>query len=399
MPKILQINVTANWGSTGRIAEQIGQLAIDRGWESYIAYGRYCNPSKSQLIKIGNRFDVYEHYAENKLFDNEGLASRLATRRLVQKIKLIKPDIVHLHNIHDHYLNYPVLFDCLNEYGCPIVWTQHDCWVFTGGCNYFSMTKCEQWKSGCNSCPQKRGLIFDKTESQYRKKIVAVHQLRNLTLIPVSEWLAGELRQSHLKNYPIQPIYNGVDTYVFKNVDGKEVRNKYSIGDKSFVLGVAAVWDERKNLKDYLCLASTFQDINVVLVGLKKKQMECLPSNIIGIPSTQDARELAALYSEALAVLNLSLEETFGLTTVEGFACGTPAIVYNCTASPELITPETGRIVESGDIQGVYRAICELNTICKDSMSSACRQRALDKYDKDKCFEDYIRLYERLLMK
>ena len=40
MPKILQINVTCNWGSTGRIAEDIGKLAIAEGWESYISYGR-----------------------------------------------------------------------------------------------------------------------------------------------------------------------------------------------------------------------------------------------------------------------------------------------------------------------------------------------------------------------
>jgi hypothetical protein len=32
MPKLLQINVTANWGSTGKIAEQIGLKAMEHGW-------------------------------------------------------------------------------------------------------------------------------------------------------------------------------------------------------------------------------------------------------------------------------------------------------------------------------------------------------------------------------
>ncbi len=58
MPKVLQINVVANWGSTGRIAEQIGEKAMARGWKSYIAYGRMWNPSKSQLIKIGSRINL-----------------------------------------------------------------------------------------------------------------------------------------------------------------------------------------------------------------------------------------------------------------------------------------------------------------------------------------------------
>lgn len=52
MPKVFQINVTANWGSTGKIAEQIGSCAIQHGWDSYLAYGRMSNPSKNSLIKL-----------------------------------------------------------------------------------------------------------------------------------------------------------------------------------------------------------------------------------------------------------------------------------------------------------------------------------------------------------
>ena len=105
MPTPLQINVTANWGSTGKIAEQIGLCAMKHGWESYVAYGRMKNPSGSKLIKIGSQMDVYEHYAESVFLDNEEMASRHASKKFIKKIDEIKPDIVHLHNIHDHYLN------------------------------------------------------------------------------------------------------------------------------------------------------------------------------------------------------------------------------------------------------------------------------------------------------
>ena len=50
---LFQINVVANATSTGRIAETIGQMAIARGWHSYIAYGQYANCSQSKLVKIG----------------------------------------------------------------------------------------------------------------------------------------------------------------------------------------------------------------------------------------------------------------------------------------------------------------------------------------------------------
>lgn len=54
MKTLLQINTVVNSGSTGRIAEEIGQTAMAQGWKSVIAYGRNERPSQSELIKIGN---------------------------------------------------------------------------------------------------------------------------------------------------------------------------------------------------------------------------------------------------------------------------------------------------------------------------------------------------------
>lgn len=398
MPKLIQINVTANWGSTGKIVEQIGYLAVQNRWESYIVYGRYSNPSKSQLIKIDSKMEVYEHYVENRLFDNEGLASRKATRRLVKWIKEIKPTIVHLHNLHDHYLNYPILFDGLEELGCPVVWTQHDCWAFTGGCVYNSMIGCNQWKTECIECPKRRGMLWDRTNYQYKNKRQNTQKIKNLTLVSVSEWLAGEVRQSFLRNCRIETILNGVDINIFKPIKTDIIRTKFGIGKDQFLLGVASVWEPRKGLQDYIKLASLLEDsVKIVLVGLTEKQSRNLPANIVSVPRTQNVQDLVELYSEAEIVLNLSYEETFGLTTTEGFACGTPSIVYNCTASPELIIPETGRVVEKGDIEGVYIAIKELLAKGKENMATACRARAVEKYNKDKCFELYINLYNELM--
>ena len=123
MPKVLQINVVANWGSTGRIAEQIGEKAMARGWESYVAYGRVQNPSKSQLIRVGFGWEGRIHYHLTKYTDKHGLFSAWATRRFIRKVKKIKPDVVHLHNIHGYYINYKVLFKYLRKANIPGVWT------------------------------------------------------------------------------------------------------------------------------------------------------------------------------------------------------------------------------------------------------------------------------------
>ena len=100
--KILQINTVVNTSSTGRIAEEIGLTAMSNGWDSYVAYGRNKRPSASKLIKIGNNTDIKLHGLQTRLFDRHGLASKGATMKLIQEIKKIKPNIIHLHNLHGY---------------------------------------------------------------------------------------------------------------------------------------------------------------------------------------------------------------------------------------------------------------------------------------------------------
>lgn len=407
MPVLLQINVTANWGSTGKIAEQIGRLSMSKGWECYIAYGRYYNPSQLKLVRVGCDIGVYEHYIEHCLFDNDGLASRGATKQLIKKIEEIKPDVIHLHNIHDHWLNYRILFEYLNTLDIPIVWTQHDCWSITGGCGYFTALCCEMWKNGCTeACPfrlkQFTRHLINHAKEHYELKKEQFCATKNLTLVPVSHWLEGVIRESFLKDNPIYTIYNGVDINVFKPIDGtSEILNKYGLGNTNYVVGVATAWSERKGFLDYCRLSSLMPlGTRIVLVGLNDRmKKEARHYGIIGIPRTSNVQELVELYNGASIVMNLSYEETFGLTTVEGFACGTPSIVYNTTASPELVDSETGLIVEPGDVEGVARAIEEILQKGKSYYTDACRRRAVEYFDKDKCFEEYLKLYERLLAK
>jgi len=156
MVKILQINSTCNSGSTGRIAEDIGRIALEAGFESYISYGRNCSNSVSNTIRIGNHLGVYEHVIFTRLFDCHGLCSRLATRKFIRQVRELSPDIVHLHNIHGYYINYKILFDFLSKAQIPVVWTLHDCWSFTGHCAYFDFMGCKKWLSHCDKCPSKK---------------------------------------------------------------------------------------------------------------------------------------------------------------------------------------------------------------------------------------------------
>ena len=405
MPTLLQINSVANTGSTGRIAEGIGQAAIKAGWKSYIAYGRYANPSQSELIKIGNKWDIWNHVLQTRLFDKHGLASKGATKKLIQRIEQIKPNIIHLHNIHGYYMNYPILFEYLSKNNIPVVWTLHDCWPFTGHCAYFSYLGCEKWKLQCKHCPNLKeyptsfGLDNSNTNYKSRKKYFTL--IHNLTLVPVSDWLENLVHQSFLKKCYSQRIYNGVDTAIFHPMPmSNSILNKYSIPNSNFVLGVANVWEKRKGLQDFIQLRKILPtSYSIVLVGLNSRQIAELPNGIIGIQRTENVEQLRNLYTSALAFVNPTWEDNFPTTNLEALACGTPVITYQTGGSPEAISPETGFVVEQGDIQGMVNAIKKICQEGKETYSKACRDRAVRYFNKEERFQEYIDLYNQILSK
>ena len=405
MPTLLQINSVANTGSTGRIAEGIGQTAIKAGWKSFIAYGRYAYSSQSELIKIGNKWDIWNHVLQTRLFDKHGLTSKGSTKKLIQRIEQIKPDIIHLHNIHGYYLNYPVLFEYLSPSNIPVVWTLHDCWPFTGHCAYFSYLGCEKWKLQCKHCPNLKeyptsfGLDNSNTNYLLRKKYFT--SISNLTLVPVSDWLENLVHQSFLKKCYSQRIYNGVDTAIFHPMPtSNSILNKYSIPNSNFVLGVANVWEKRKGLQDFIQLRKFLPAFySIVLVGLNSRQITELPNGIIGIQRTENIEQLRDLYASALAFVNPTWEDNFPTTNLESLACGTPVITYRTGGSPEAISPETSFVVEQGDIQGMVNAIEKICQEGKENYSKACRDRAVRYFNKEERFQEYIDLYNQILSK
>lgn len=405
MPKLLQINVTANWGSTGKIAEQINQTAAARGWETYIAYGRMANASASKLIKVGNRCDQLWHGVESRLLDRHGLASRHATRQLIQEIERIQPDVIHLHNIHGYYLNYQILFDYLKKADIPVVWSLHDCWAFTGHCSHFVTAGCERWKTGCHECPllskeYPKSWLVDRSRKNYLQKREAFTGMKQLVLTPVSQWLAGLAKESFLGSYSILCIQNGIDLQQFTPCGKRtEVLTKWGINPTArVVLGVASVWDKWKGLDDMMALRQQLdENYVIVLVGVTDKQKDALPEGIVGISRTNSVRDLAELYSTADVYVNPTYADTFPTTNLEALACGTPVVTYRTGGSPEAISPETGVVVEQADVQGMAEAIRSICDKGKDHYTEVCRKRAEELFDKDKCFEKYVELYEGLI--
>lgn len=402
--KILRITTEINRSSIGRTTEQLGNLVLAEGWESYIAYGRTDGISQSKKIHIGSDLDVKIHGVITRLFDMHGHGSYLATKKFIKKVKEIKPDIIHLHDIHGYYMNLKVLFDYLRESNIPVVWTHHDCWAYTGHCGFYSEIGCNKWKTGCFDCPSYKdypsSLFIDRSKKNYEEKKVLFTSINKIYNVGVSQWICDELKESFLNKYPIMRIYNGIDTSLFKPLreESQAVRKKFNLGDGILLTAVATAWSERKGLSDYLDLRKRLdKKYTLVFVGAPQSLIQQLPEGIVGIQRTDNIEELVRIYSASSIVMNLAGAESFGKTTPEGLACGTPSIVYNCTASPELVDENTGVVVEKGDIDGVLKAIEKIMSWNPDQTIINCRNRACEYFSIEKNWPKYIDLYKQIL--
>lgn len=395
--KVLQINSVCGIKSSGRICTDIASFLEENGHTCKIAYGREeCPKPLSRFAhKFTNEFDVRVNALLARVFDNAGFGTKRATKKLIKWIDEYNPDIIHLHNIHGYYINVEVLFNYLKGKDIPVVWTLHDCWSFTGHCAYFDFVGCDKWISGCHDCPQKReypaSYFLDKSESNHIRKKELFSALSNLTLLTPSRWLSECVKDSFLKDFPVEVFNNGVDTTFFKPAKST-FKQRYSIENKKMLLGVASVWDRRKGLDDFIELSKRLDErFQIVLVGLNKEQMSTIPDNIIAIPRVLEASEIAEIYSAADICLNLSVEETMGLTTVEALACGTPVIVYDRTAVPEFVDGTCGAVVCAGDIDALVK---QIETLDIDSCSCV---KAASNFDKRNRYSLLLKLYEELL--
>ena len=389
------------YGSTGKIAYEITKSAINQDNMVLLFFGYSSHPLseiKMSRAFIGSKISKITHMILSNVFGLNGCFSFFLTLKFLVMLDRFEPDIIHLHNLHGWYINLPMLFKYIKRHNIKTVWTLHDCWSFTGHCPYFDIVGCNKWKTGCYGCPQYKEYpksLFDNSKYMYRLKKKWFTGVKNMTIVTPSEWLAGLVKESYLKDYPVKVINNGIDLNVFKPTES-DFRKKYALENKYIVLGVAFGWGRRKGLDVFVELARRLdkEKYKVVLVGTDDNVDKLLPENIISIHRTQNQTELAKIYSAADVFANPTREENYPTVNMEALACGTPVVTFNTGGSPEILDETCGAAVVKNDIDAMYN---EIIRICEARPYSleACIKKAKD-FDKNEKFGEYIRLYEVL---
>lgn len=363
--RVLLINAVCGTGSTGKICAALAQEYEAQGHTVKIAYGRdgfVPEQFKKYAVRIGNDLDVRLHGIYTRLTDRHGFAGTAATKKFLAWAEDYDPDVLWLHNIHGYYLNIELLFRWIKSRpNMQVKWTLHDCWTFTGHCAYFDFAGCDRWKTGCHHCPQKdtypASALLDCSRKNYETKKKLFTGVANLTVITPSQWLADLVKQSFLKEYPVEVRYNTINTDIFRPTPG-DFREKHGLQNKKIILGVASIWEKRKGLEDFLKLAEVLDDsCRIVLVGLTPEQAKQMPSNVITIPRTNSPQELAQIYTAADVFFNPTYEDNYPTVNLEAQACGTRVVTYDTGGSKETLSKNDSVAIKQGDWQQLLKLI------------------------------------------
>lgn len=352
---------------------------LEEGVESYVFWGRGRNPENDWEMRITTLPEVCIDAALTRMDGRAGFHSHGATKRLLRKLDDIDPDVVHLHVLHGYYLNIEMLFGWLASHRCDVIWTLHDCWPFTGHCQYFTAVGCDEWKTGCSgrlSCPQTSSYpqTYNKRNvaRNYRdkKRLFTSIPPSRMRLIVPSNWLAGLVRESFLSKYQVSVVRNKVDLSVFKPTPS-DFRERYGIGNRFLILGVANAWTERKGLSDFVQLAQGLDPNKyaIVLIGLNANQIRRLGNLIIGIERTRSAKELAEAYTAADVLFNPTKEDNYPTVNLEAQSCGTAVGTYRTGGSPETLYLEESFVCSDLNcfIQKCHEMSLLGDSICRSS--------------------------------
>lgn len=382
--RIVQINAVYGGGSTGRSVAEFHEWLRDNGHSSWVfASDGIPNKDASEVFLIGNKVDHKAHALLSRVSGRQACYSKTATRMLVKRLSEIIPDAVILRNLHANFVDLRTLLGCLAAQNIPTIAFLDDCWLFTGKCTHYTQEGCFRWQEKCCNCPKLKSDIpswfFDRTTMMLEEKRRLFSAIPRLGVVGVSDWILNESQKGILSCASrTKRIYNWLDLDEFRP-RGDGFKRKHGI-DGKMILCVSSGWQARSQKVHNLDSIAKLIRKGETLVVIGAADEGTMPPNALHLLHTSNTEELSEAYSSADVYLHLGQEDTFGKVIAEALACGTPAVTFDSTAYPELVTQGCGVTVPVGNISSMRKALDEVlysNAASPDD----CRKKAIREFD------------------
>lgn len=399
--KVCFINGWAG-GSTGTIIKNISQRLEKLGeCSACFIYREKSNNIGMNVLQLRSDFFSYElERLHTFLFGNDGFCNNYGTKRACKFLSKMKPDIIHLHNIHSSFINVEKILKYAKQNNIKVVWTLHDAWLVTGRCCYFF--SCNGWRYGCKKCSHKNYYPTSIKSNFYKifiKKEKLISDYQNIvTFVSPSNWLK-KLVETRYPFVNCLVIRNGIDKNVFnylpsiRKIDfGENTTGKFKIGIAAYLLNKAKGLDFIKKL------ASKIDGKRFVIIGCGAKQKEIKKNknpNLILLPRINSRDEMKKFYHSIDVMLNPTQQDNFPTTNLECISCGTPVICFKTGGATEAIVEGVnGCSVEQNNLDQTIDAI---NAIYDKRINPSDIVKTSEEFSIDIFANKYLQLYKDIL--
>lgn len=411
--KILHINTKDMDGGAARAAFRIHQGLLDAFVDSDFFVKKKTLTNRSIIVPNGLINNL-------KLFINERmdfLIKKLCGKKTYMSwssnqfifdisgsILEDKYDVVNLHWINEGF--FPVnKIATINQ---PIVWTLHDSWPFTGGCNI--PYGCKKYEFDCANCEQLEGSNrIDLSKYMFHSKMKAYKN--GFSIVCPSRWLADCAKRSMLlRNMDIKVIPNGIDTAKYHPVDKNVARAALGLSKncKIILFGAMNAMTDKNKGYDYLNKAIQLfyekrfnTDVEVIVFGGES----CEENFDFGFRTWYTGRlyddiSIKLLYGAADVMVVPSKSENLPNTVLESMACGTPVVAFNVGGLPDIIDHKVnGYLAYPYDVidlaNGIKYVLDEDSSVGELSKNS--RDKIVEVFDIKVVAQQYIDLYTELI--
>lgn len=392
--KVLQVNNVYGEKSTGKLTKQLHEGLLQSGHSSVVVYGRGRSFREKGVIRLCPDWYGKCNSLLSRVTGMPYGGCRLSTARLLRIIRREKPDVVHLQCINGHFVNIYRLVRWLKKQKIKTVVTLHAEFMYTANCGH--AFDCDQWKTGCKTCPDKKkankSWFFDRTGASWNRMRDAFAGFEDHCVIAsVSPWTEDRARQAEiLKHFRIQTIYNGVNTEVFRC--GK------TVPEENTVLSVTAHFsgkqDHPKGGWYLLKLAERMPDVSFWVAG-KADELENKPVNLHFLGEIRDQNLLAEQYRKSAVSVIVSRRETFSMPCVESLCCGTPVVGFEAGAPERISLEEYSTFVPFGDLDRLEDALRRW-LAAKDLDRALLAERACRAYSAETMIQSFLEMYGRI---
>jgi len=393
--KILHINYSELNGGAAIGANRLHQALLKLNINSEMLVVERCtiepfihSPKNSVEELIYQLKKILARFIKRKLIrtnNKETFSFNYFNTNILNKIKLINPDIVHIHWIGNEMIS----ISQLKKIKKPIIWTFWDMWPFCGAEHYSYDKRHLNGYSELNRPETEKGLDLNRFIWNYKKK----HYEFKFTINAPSKWIYDEIKKSELtKNKSVINIAPNLDTKFWCPFDRDISRQIYQFpkNRKILLFGSSAGVNHRKGFDFLINLfkKKKFDNTKLIIFGEKPKRINELNIEYSFVGQIKDNIALRLLYSSANLLLMPSKLEVFGQVGLESQACGTPCIVFENTGQTDFVKhKETGYVSKLLDVEDFAKGI---NWILQDENTYNALSNSGIKYVKENFDDDII---------